>query len=503
MTIKIYEVPSQKEVLISGTEFVLEENQTYKAEDFTGTFQESNFRSLGTFVSPNIGLISVTNKVGLYHLNGSQIRIQSKLGDRFFTQIKEKIATIEKQLLLSSNGAEEEFSLTNGRFLEKVALSVFLKSWDEGLISTSLNFIYANPSCSLKTNVIEKNLAKGDFIAENDFMQMQNQPTEFTTHVGKIIPLKYKTKNLVESYDVLEMRFIKFFLQFSSNLLSRTINSSALQVIELDKQIIRISQGESSDKAAKISSIRRKLVTVSEESKRITKILRKLRFFLKSNIFINVENDKFFDLTSLKLHKNFHFKRVLSTYIRMRKSFETLANDHFVFLNINSLENLYEYYCLIMILSDFNIEKETILSLVQKRKDGWFIDKAQTITLLEADDYSLVFNFQKVFSKGKGSHSQTYDPDYTLTAKFKCGEVKYILLDAKYKHNNGFVKKEDIDKMHTYTHAIKGAIAAFAVFPGYEDVTYDCGNSFVGSLICNPNNPVQIKEKILQIIKSN
>jgi hypothetical protein len=60
MTIKIYEVPSQKEVLISGTEFVLEENQTYKAEDFTGTFQESNFRSLGTFVSPNIGLISVT-----------------------------------------------------------------------------------------------------------------------------------------------------------------------------------------------------------------------------------------------------------------------------------------------------------------------------------------------------------------------------------------------------------------------------------------------------------
>ena len=95
------------------------------------------------------------------------------------------------------------------------------------------------------------------------------------------------------------------------------------------------------------------------------------------------------------------------------------------------------------------------------------------------------------------TYSQDYEPDYSIVLAKNAENVEFIHLDAKYKHNNYNVKKEDIDKMHTYTHAIKSTKSSFVLFPGKNEIFYSCGNSVVGAIPCTPWATINIKDIIL------
>jgi predicted component of viral defense system (DUF524 family) len=77
------------------------------------------------------------------------------------------------------------------------------------------------------------------------------------------------------------------------------------------------------------------------------------------------------------------------------------------------------------------------------------------------------------------SYSHTLRPDIVLERN-----GQKLIFDAKYKGKrpgfycegeNGTIQKwkdEDIDKMHTYRDAIKGATGCFILYPGTENIIY-------------------------------
>ena len=78
-----------------------------------------------------MALISFTNKVGNVQIENINFRVRSKLGDEFFEKIKIEIAEIEKQLLIFTNGISDSLALSHGQYVEDVALSLFLESWNK------------------------------------------------------------------------------------------------------------------------------------------------------------------------------------------------------------------------------------------------------------------------------------------------------------------------------------------------------------------------------------
>jgi predicted component of viral defense system (DUF524 family) len=280
-------------------------------------------------------------------------------------------------------------------------------------------------------------------------------------------------------------------------LLKRRIDRISDELSDIEKKIKKIKS--SNNEKDRLNMLKKKQKDLSQTVGDANDIQKKINAFLKSALFKNVKLSEHMDFTSLKLHNHFHFKRLLSLYLQMRHSFETYTSNDSVYLDIDSLENLYEYYCLIRLLHDFEVKPCNIKSLVKKDKFGWVIDKSCHVLIGHLNDKSLTLSFKNKFSKNVGSYSQTYDPDYTIKISKKTKNV-YFHLDAKYKLNNDKVKKEDIDKMHTYTHAIKNSIGSYVLFPGGENVNYTCENSMIGGFFCTPLNRQSLKNEVERVL---
>ncbi|MBG9996819.1 hypothetical protein I6F50_17350 [Pseudoalteromonas sp. NZS127_1] len=493
MTFKIFDLKNNQEISFLNNEFVIEENKKYRIIDEAGLLKKEEFTSIGEWVSPNFATITSTNKVAVFRLKNINIRVRSKLGDDFFNKVKAEIAEIEKQLLISSNGLEETFALTHGAFLEDVAISLLLEEWNNGELHRVLRFLFENPRFGYFNKSIKKNLTKGDVLSSADFQHLSKSTSSFIAHNGKVIPTTIDTVTRAQTHNVIEMRFIKFFLLFCFNLLEKRIISQSLGIAELERKAQNAKIEDNNNRLQLLKSTLRALENKQAKTKNI-----KLNFniFLRNKVLDNVKFTGEIDFTSLKLHNQFHLKYLLDLYLKMRKSFETLSSHNLVYLNINSLENLYEYYCLIRLLKDFDVSTESIKNLIKKEKAGWVIDKSIAIPIGVHCDFSLILYFKKNFKGGSETYSQNYDPDYTIELKDRDNNVSYLHLDAKYRHHQYRVKKDDIDKMHTYTHAIKKSVGAIVLFPGKKKAYYKCLNSLVGALYCNPLEPLDLKSGV-------
>jgi predicted component of viral defense system (DUF524 family) len=504
MPFTIHNIKTEEPVVfdLETNEFVIEENQEYSVKDANGKFTLQDFQTIGSRITEEIGTLKSTNKVGVFRLKNVNIRVRSKLGDNFFQKLKEEIASVEKQLLLSTNGIEEQLALSHGQFLEEVATSLLLESWATDKLNASLRFIFTNPNFGFANKSLVKNMSRGDVLSDIDFQYMQKSPRQLATHKGKVIPIVLPSAIRQQTYDVLEMRFMKFFLFFCFNLLEKRTIKLKYEISELEKKVIKLKANNEQDNRLKITSTDQQIAAINEKSTSTNAIKVKINSFLRSDVLKQVRFTGDLDFTSLKLHNHFHFKKLLQLYLKMRKSFEPLSSDNLVYLDINSLENLYEYYCLIKLLKDFEVEPEAIKALIKSDKSGWIIDKSIGVPLGTHADYSYTLFFKKNFSRGLDSYSQSYDPDYTIKLTDVDGAEQYLHLDAKYKHTNGYVKKEDIDKMHTYTHAIKKSKGALVLFPGKKNTKHLCFNTIIGALFCNPVDKQNLKTKILEIISN-
>ena len=491
--IKIIDLKNNQEVIFFNDEFVIEENKKYRVVDEAGLLRPEEFVSIGTWLSPNLAIIESTNKVAVFRLKNVAIRVKSKLGDSFFNKVKAEIAEIEKQLLISSNGLEEKLALTHGSFLDDVAISLLLEEWNNGKLHRVFRFLFENPRFGFTNKSIQKNLTKGEILSGADFQNLSKSNSSFMDYNGKVIPTKINTVTRSQTYDVIEMRFIKFFLLFCFNLLEKRIINLELEIIELNLKISTLIMGDNKDRVQLLKNTLSALENKQNINKRIKLYLN---VFLKNKVLDGVEFKGGVDFTSLKLHNQFHLKYLLNLYLKMRKSFEPLSNNNLVYLDINSLENLYEYYCFIRLLKDFNVATKNIKNLIKKVKSGWVIDKSIGISIGVYCDSSLTLYFKKNFKGGSDTYSQSYDPDYTIELKDRNDKISYLHLDAKYRHYRYQVKKDDIDKMHTYTHAIKKSVGAIVLFPGKNKIHYKCSGSIVGSLFCSPLEPLNLKVEL-------
>ncbi|MBO7928068.1 hypothetical protein J5X91_17685 [Pseudoalteromonas sp. K222D] len=501
MTLKIFDLKNNQEISFLNNEFVIEENKKYKIIDEAGLLKQEEFTSIGDWISPNFATFTSTNKVAVFRLKNINIRVRSKLGDDFFNKVKAEIAEIEKQLLISSNGLEDRLALTHGSFLEDVATSLLVESWNNGKLHSVLRFLFENPKFGFFNKGIKKNLTQGDVLTSVDFQYLSQSTSSFIAHNGKAIPTTIDTVARVQTHNVIEMRFIKFFLLFCFSLLEKRIISLGLEITELKKNIFEQKIKGNNDKVVLLGNILRTLKSKQKNNKNIK---LQLNVFIRNKVLDNVKFAGEIDFTSLKLHNQFHLKYLLNLYLKMRKSFEPLSRNNLVYLDINSLENLYEYYCFIRLLKDFDVPLEHIKSLIKKDKNGWVIDKDIPTEIGLNCGFVCTLYFKKIFKSMCGSYSQRYDPDYTIELKDRNNEVSYLHLDAKYRHYKYQVKKDDIDKMHTYTHAIKGSVGSIVLFPGKDKIYYKCLNSLVGALFCNPLEPLNLKRGIqdyLSIIK--
>ena len=499
MSLKILHSKSQKEIVPYQGEFVIDENHEYSVHDGSGQLTQQDFQSIGLWLTPEIGTLKSTNKVGVFRLKNITIRVRSKLGDTFFNKLKQEIATVEKHLLLSTNGIEEQLALTHGQYLEELATSLLLESWSVDRLHSSLRFVFESPNFGFTNKRIVKNISKGDTFSDIDFQYMQKSPREVAMHKGRLVPIAFSSVIRHQTYDVLEMRFVKFFLFFCFNLLEKRIAKQKYAISALENSTAKLKALAEQENKSHITHLNRKKLSLNNNLAFTNVIKVKINAFLRSDIMKNIHLTGDLDFTSLKLHNHFYLKKILKLYLNMRKSFEPLNSNDLVYLDINSLENLYEYYCLIRLLRDFNVKPENIKGLIKKEKSGWIIKKSIGIPLENHNDYELVLYFKRTFSKGKDTYSLKYDPDYTIEVKKAGGDKYYFHLDAKYKHFKGQVKKEDIDKMHTYTHAIKNSKGAVVLFPGHENICYDCIDSRVGALYCAPSEPQNLKDLLSRL----
>lgn len=264
MTLTIFNTKTHQEVALYNNEFIIDESQEYSVRDESQQLTEQDFQSIGTWITPEIGILKSTNKVGIFRLKNVTVRVRSKLGDDFFQKIKEEIANIEKQLLLSSNSIEEKFALSYGDFLEDVAVSQLLESWRNGKAHSSLSFIFENPGFGFTTKDVIKNISRGDVLSDIDFQYMDNSSLQFASHNGKVIPITFPSAIRQRTNDVLEMRFIKFFLFFCFNLLERIVTRQKDEVSSLNKYIDKLRAIDKDENKQKALPAERKIAAIKK-----------------------------------------------------------------------------------------------------------------------------------------------------------------------------------------------------------------------------------------------
>lgn len=491
-------VNADNDIVISPieNEYILEENHNYIVTSKSKSFQRHDFSKIGLYIEPEKGILRSTNKIGVFNLKGTNIRFTSKIGEDFYQLLLEKISNIEKELILSSNSIQEVFGLNYGNFLDEVAVSIFLKSWKKTKLI--LEYILSTPVFSYKNKLIEKNLLKGDFLEENDFYNLHNNSESIIKYNDKCFPYNFSTNINYETLDTLEMRFFKFFIEFCLNIFRKRHYLLEKLILDKKQKIISINN-KNNVQHNFLKKEQTEINNLTELKKENDKIKSTLNGFLHNKKLLGVKKLNNFDFTSIRLHNKFQFKHVLNLYLRMKKSFEVIENKNNVFLNINSIENLYEYYCFIKILIDFNVKREEINRVIIKEKLGRTINTAHPVKLGEWKGLCFLLFFKKSFSENE-TYSQQYSPDYTIKITNGNNDIFYFHLDAKYKVINFSVSKDDIDKMHTYAHAIKNTIGSYVLYPGRKNTYYTCEKSTIGAIYCTPQFEQNMSDVFLKEI---
>jgi predicted component of viral defense system (DUF524 family) len=174
------------------------------------------------------------------------------------------------------------------------------------------------------------------------------------------------------------------------------------------------------------------------------------------------------------------------------------------------LATLYEYWCYF-----------TIVDLIQQltgfrpgkckrvvNNDGYGVLKEGLQITFALNIEKLYVYYNKTFSRHSGSYSQSYRPDISLEWKGYWyhfdAKLKFTPFTRMIDHNGEAdyeegrkVKKEDIDKMHTYKDAITGTKSVWVLFPNdgpegkrvfYMDPRDETLESGIGAVGCIPGS---------------
>lgn len=272
---------------------------------------------------------------------------------------------------------------------------------------------------------------KGSVAAKNRAAKTSKNGTIF-------LPRYLPTSTPIISYDTIENRFLRFFLE--------DIESVCLAVLRDH----RSSQRGIKDAKVVLASARELL------SAPLFKLVRKLHH-LPSHSPVLVSNEAYNSVFTWYLRSR------LSAVDPLKRAREQLRTSP-----LKDVASLYEIWVFFKLAVAFlgNGSKVTVTNS--------FSGGISYGTTWSVDNVSVAYN--RTFHAKRGSYSVTLRPDVAVQVG-----GRFWLFDAKYKSDRSFasnedahlltsanVKNVDLHKMHTYVDAIVGAHVALAVYPGSE-----------------------------------
>jgi hypothetical protein len=136
---------------------------------------------------------------------------------------------------------------------------------------------------------------------------------------------------------------------------------------------------------------------------------------------------------------------------------------------MRDMAKLYEYWCFFEIWSAL----EQVATRVMDGQNWWMIDEYGLRAEIRRDvgfpfcyrDYELYLFYQRRFVPGPHtlqSYSVSLVPDYSIEIRSPSGEQMVLCFDAKYRPDR------DLEKMHAYRDALRGAIGCYVFYPGEQ-----------------------------------
>ncbi|SDA57378.1 DUF2357 domain-containing protein [Methanobrevibacter millerae] len=295
------------------------------------------------------------------------------------------------------------------------------------------------------------------------------------------IPDRINETNYVDTIDVAENRFYKYFLELIEDL--------------IDELLLKIEEGYVHDKLKNYKN--------------------ELNYYISQKYFEDISRLDHIPLNSQVLQKKEGYRDILLYYLMLEFGFK---------LNWNTLTNkfkghekkvfeLYEYWCyfeLIQIMESICESKVKFKDIFEPGEDMVSINlKEGIMNSFIYKDMKIDLLYNKSFNRGNknyNSYSVTLRPDYTISVH-KNDKKYFIHFDAKYKMyiDSESFKNEDIVKMHAYKDALKNTIGSYILYPGtknrifYED---ESESTSVGAFGLTPgeNNEDKIASFIIEQI---
>lgn len=491
----------------STDELFLQEVTSYTVEVVDSTpFIRSDFKSIGTYVSRNTGLLRYINYLGIASFRGLKLNIISQKISEDATQTV--ISDIQKSYLdliydfhnptqLKTRNTKRNQVRVEYHKL-KLILSMLEHKRPEKNIYKIIERILNNPYQSYykqeRSATVHDSFSFADIdissmvSGRNEYfsisptqLQNSNIVNSFQYHSGKrILPVYFELQEPFETFDNHENRFIKYFLTL------------LIRYLKVLKQMIT-EKGIFGYNKDIIHSI--KIHT------------KKLNHIVSSTFFREISPLKMIPYQSQVLNKREGYREIFHYYNIISAQQELIFDEEIDnLIDSKRIDKLYELWCFFKVVNafkqlnhgqfedntTFSINKERIL--FSEENDNCYFTFANFMNL----NLDINVHFQKSFS-GNGSDTYTldYDPDITIEVFKNHSLISRVFFDAKYrvdfdKNGVGNFKPDDINKMHAYMDAIFYSSGAYILYPGdYTKIFQVNKNSLhpsIGALCLKPSD---------------
>lgn len=443
------------------------------------------------------------------------IEVRSKKID-YFNQYPQMIADLSKyssNLFFDMDSALfQEFDLDNRQKTIYYEDFMFLEYlFREENLPTTFEYLVRNLYSRLENykNVVPFSLASN--ISEVELVDMVSKPGNFyktenfslLPNFNGFAPLEIEESVHMDTIDIAENRFLKYFLENIYELIEKMLASS--------------KEGYIKDKLLFFNDL--------------------ILTYLTNNIFRDISSLDFIPYNSQVLQKKEGYRDIFNYYLMFEFAFKLNwkdLSDNFKGFE-KKLSELYEYWCyfkLLDVLDQMSSNSINLEDVFRINKNNWEISlKKGQLSLNHFDinykgksiEIDLFYNLLFTERSKHKSYSLAFKPDYTLLIKIDENSY-FIHFDAKYRseieivdfydkiRNKSDVEIEkqvdkynadeelkysfkygDIYKMHTYKDSILKTEGAYILYPGDESKIFkenDLIIPSVGALSLNPGNKV-------------
>ncbi|WP_413862276.1 DUF2357 domain-containing protein [Methanobrevibacter sp. UBA417] len=410
---------------------------------------------------------------------GTIFDIKSPLFQNFNPLDKDNLTITEKYMLIEYLFKTENLPST----VEYINWHLYKKliKYEEPLPLNKSQKI--KPKDLIKAYTTSKNLIK---LTKND----KNQVWEKTNYCIPEIIINTTYKDTINTN---ENRFYKYFLKLIENMITTCLEGAPKGYIK----------------------------------EQLTQFNKQINEYLSNKKLKEIGELTQLPLNSQVLQKKEGYRKILEYYFMLELSYHMNWDE--ISKDIKGYQKkiyeLYEKWCyieILNILSQITNEKinyQKIFKINKNHKD-WSIElktsqssKKPNYIFQYSPEIQIYLFYQKNYTNNSKnqftSYSNHFKPDYSILIKNKNKENLYHF-DAKYKMDKNQVKKEDINKMHTYMDAIINTKGSYILYVGKKQQIYKKPGKTIPSVGAFPLNPGtykeqnenQLKKFILKLLKN-